>query len=212
MDWNEHAPSWDNAATRAYADAAFSSLRRVTDTSDRPLAGARVLDFGCGTGLLTERMATLAGEIVAIDPAPQMIQVLRRKLEAKAFPHVACEACTLDDALERQPPHFSAPFDLITCSSVCAFLDDYPATVRRLAACLAPGGLFVQWDWARASATPSDEPDFGLTTDEIRNALEAAELDVWSVSTAFRIDVDGQTMAPLMGVGRRPAAPDAPHP
>ena len=42
----------------------------------------RVLDFGCGTGLLTEKIAPLVNEIVAIDSSPKMIEVLRKKPKA----------------------------------------------------------------------------------------------------------------------------------
>ena len=41
----------------------------------RPLAGLRLVDIGCGGGLLTEPMARLGADVVGIDPAPTNIEV-----------------------------------------------------------------------------------------------------------------------------------------
>ena len=72
--WGEQAPTWDtNPAVVAYADAAFASL------GDRIRPGMRVLDFGCGTGLLTERIAPHVAEVMAVDASPAMIEVLTAK-------------------------------------------------------------------------------------------------------------------------------------
>jgi len=95
---------------------------------------------------------------------------------------------------------FAAPFDLVVCSSVCGFLDDYPGAVALLANSLRSGGLLVQWDW---EFEPGSEGPRGLSRDEIRTALEQAGLRAVSVETGFRLTVDGDAMSPLMGVGIR---------
>jgi len=89
----------------------------------------------------------------------------------------------------------------VLCSSVCGFLDDYPATLRRLVALLRPGGLFVQWDWERDDT--EGEPG-GLSRAEIGEALTAAGLAAVSVDTAFETEADGHVMKPLIGIGAKP--------
>src|SRR5690606_13059427 len=42
-----------------------------------PLQGAKVLDVGCGGGLLSEAMALAGAEVVAIDLAPELVNVAR---------------------------------------------------------------------------------------------------------------------------------------
>lgn len=193
MEWDDAAETWDEGrAQRAYAAAAFESLRRAAGRLGRSLEGARVCDFGCGTGLLTERLAPLAAHVDAVDTSRAMLEVVRAKIERYGWDHVAPRA---------QTPRDGEAYDLIVCSSVCAFLDDYPATVHDLVQRLAPAGLFVQWDWALDP--DSDEP-FGLTPGAIRGCLEGAGLQEVSAETAFEATVDGQTMRPLMGVGRKP--------
>ncbi|MEM8922674.1 MAG: class I SAM-dependent methyltransferase [Actinomycetota bacterium] len=189
-EWDAYADGWDDdPAARAYAAAAFDSLRRLIEASDTALTRASVLDFGCGTGLLTERLVEHGAVVVAVDTSGAMLDVVRAKVARHGW-------STVTTATE--PPTSAAPFDLVVCSSVCAFLDDYPATVAALTSLLAPGGVFVQWDWERA---PGD--DHGLTRDEIRRALEHAPLFDIDVDTAFTVEVGEHTMAPLMGHGRR---------
>ena len=51
-NWDEEARTWDERVeTRRYADCAFESLLTLSPEVIGSLEGARVLDFGCGTGL-----------------------------------------------------------------------------------------------------------------------------------------------------------------
>lgn len=192
-DWAESAAGWDSDPyVNAYAEAAFASLLEAVPLGPT----ARVLDFGCGTGLLTERVAPLVGEVVAVDASPAMVAVLR----AKGLPGVRCGVARWTAANIDEDPLAEGVFDVVLCSSVCAFLPDYPGTVALLAQRLAPGGVFVQWDWER---DPSAEEPSGLSRDQIHAALTGAGLDVESLGIGFEATVEGMTMRPLMGVGRR---------
>jgi 2-polyprenyl-3-methyl-5-hydroxy-6-metoxy-1,4-benzoquinol methylase len=194
MTWDDEAATWDDEpAVRSYSDAAFRSLLHTLDERGVALHGARVLDFGCGTGLLTARMAEHGANVVGLDRSPAMIDVLRDK----AVPGVSAVCGDLAELAGREPLR-SRSFDLITCSSVCAFLPDYPAAVAQMVELLVPGGLFVQWDWEWDPG--SDEP-MGLTRDAIREALAAAALVDVQVGVGFEEPVEQFVMAPLMGVG-----------
>lgn len=192
--WRDEAQGWDqNPVVVAYADAAFASLLAAVSVTER----TRVLDFGCGTGLLSERLAPLCAEVVAVDASAAMIDVLR----AKSLPKVRAAVARWTPENISGDPLAAEPFDLIVCSSVCAFLDDYPGAAAMLASRLAPGGHFVQWDW---EYSPDADPPFGLTRDDITRALTSAGLDVVSVDTGFDVPIEDERMRPLMGVGRRP--------
>lgn len=196
MSWNDEAPGWDdNPVVRAYSAAAFASLQGVLAARGADLGAARVLDFGCGTGLLTAAMAAEARAIVALDPAPAMIDVLR----GKAVPNLVAVCGTLDEVLGTAD-FAPASFELVTCSSVCAFLEDYPGTVAQLVPLLAPGGLFVQWDW---ELDPESAEPFGLIREAMERALVAAGLTEVGVDVGFELPFEDAVMAPLLGVGRR---------
>ncbi|MCA9579766.1 MAG: class I SAM-dependent methyltransferase [Myxococcales bacterium] len=191
--WAEQAPAWDtDPVVRAYADAAWTSLQ----AHGEPRAGARVLDFGCGTGLLSERIAPHVAEVVAVDASPAMVAVLADK----RIPNVRAGVASWTPATINRDELAQGSFDLVVCSSVCAFLDDYPGTIAMLARRLALGGTFVQWDW---ELDPTAAEPFGLTASSVQAALDGAGLEVVSVGIGFDVAIEGARMRPLMGVGRR---------
>lgn len=196
IDWDDYAANWDaDEGARAYADAAVQSLERLLADCGQSLAGARVCDFGCGTGLLTERLAPRCASIDAVDSSDGMQRVLQAKVARLQLTHVRTLAEVSADG---------EPYDLVVCSSVCGFLPDYPATVVRLASRLRPGGMLVQWDW---ELDPDEAEPSGLTRDGIRQALEGAGLDVVAVETAFTVTAGQVSMRPLVGVGMKRGAP-----
>ncbi len=199
MTWDEHAAEWDeDEAVHAFSVAAYGSLQRLHQEGRLTLDGARVLDFGCGTGRLTERLAERAERVVALDTSTAMVQLLAAKVERRGWSNVDAIAASLDSARHERPELFAVPFDMVVASSVCAFLDDYPSTVATLASLLTPGGAFVQWDW---ELNAEDDESVGLTRSQVADALAAAHLLGISVGTAFEVDVDGESVSPLVGVG-----------
>lgn len=200
-EWDQAAATWDaREDVRWFAERATETLfLRVGPRLEEGWAEVRALDFGCGTGLLTEHLAARCREVVAIDPSPDMLGVLREKLERHDLSNVV--ALEGDLFALSEAPILGQPFDLIVASSVCAFLPDYPAALRQIANLLRPGGFFVQWDWLRAD----EQAGFGLTFREIEAALDEARLQVVHVGTAFVHEIEGQTEAVAMGIGCRPA-------
>ncbi len=192
MSWDDEARTWDqDPAVRTYAAAAFRSLQETLRQRETSLIGARVLDFGCGTGLLTQAMASHARHVVALDVSAAMIEVL----DNKRVSNIEAVCGPLDGFTTK------APFDLVTCSSVCAFVPDYPHTVRRLVEVLAPGGVLVQWDW---EVDPEADEPMGLTRVAIEAGLQEAGLMNVTVDIGFREPFEGMVMAPLRGVGTKP--------
>lgn len=190
--WDAYADGWDqDEGARAYAEAAFASLLTVVAEAGVDLDGARVVDFGCGTGLMTERLVGVGASVHAVDTSPAMLAVLDAKVDERGWSQVTTGA---------EPPVAQGSHDLIVCSSVCSFLDDYPGTAAELVGLLRPGGLFVQWDWER-----SGDDEHGLTRTEIQDALGRAGLDQVVVETAFSVSMGEATMEPLIGHGRAPA-------
>jgi len=62
-NWDEDAAKWEsNKATGEFAEQVFAQLTKLIN-----LSGKRVIDFGCGTGLLSQKISPLAKEIVALD-------------------------------------------------------------------------------------------------------------------------------------------------
>ena len=191
-EWDSAADRWDDdPIVRLYAGAAFRSLTDRLAALHGSLDGAAVCDFGCGTGLLTEQIVGPANRVDAIDISPAMLDVLRSKADRAGWSHVR---------LLSELPAEPQGYDLIACSSVLAFVDDYPATVAALVGHLSPGGLLIHWDW---ELDPGEDDPHGLTREQIQMALESAGLTDVEVATAFEVEVEGMTISPIVGSGRR---------
>ncbi len=193
MTWDDLADEWDNQpGVHDYAAAAFTSLQAIAARHDVSLTDARVCDFGCGTGLLTEKLVPLARSIVAVDNSPRMREVLDRKSARHGWENVATSVAVPADGR----------FDLVACSSALAFVPDYASMATTLVRHLDPGGLFVQWDW---ELEPGDAHGVGFTRQQITTTLNSAGLGDVVVDTAFEVRVDDMVMAPLVGSGIVPA-------
>jgi magnesium-protoporphyrin O-methyltransferase len=99
---------FDRSATKVWerltSDAPVSRIRQtVREGRDRmraimlsrlpaDLKGARVLDAGCGTGLMTAELAARGADVVAVDISPQLIAIAEQRLTEDLRPRVTFAA------------------------------------------------------------------------------------------------------------------------
>ncbi|MDV7340470.1 class I SAM-dependent methyltransferase [Terasakiella sp. A23] len=173
-EWDDYAQDWDgNPQTGLYAAKAFEELQKIS-----PIKGLRIFDFGCGTGLLSEKMSPMANEIVALDGSAKMIDILNNK----ALSNVKTIADFLSADLLKAQSDLQNSFDLVVASSVCAFVPDYPATLKLLKSLLVEGGTFVQWDWLVS------EGEMGFAAEELRSELQSASFSNIEITVPFQIE------------------------
>ena len=102
------------------------------------LAGSRVIDVGCGGGLLAEGMARRGARVLGIDLAPEALAVARlHALESG----VAVEY--REAAVETLADSAAGQFDLVTCLEMLEHVPDPAAVVASIARLVRPGGHAV---------------------------------------------------------------------
>jgi 2-polyprenyl-6-hydroxyphenyl methylase/3-demethylubiquinone-9 3-methyltransferase len=101
------------------------------------LSRLRVLDIGCGGGILSEPLARIGATVVGADPAPENIEVAKRHaLQGDMRIDYRCTTAeSLADAGER--------FDVVLAMEVVEHVADVPLFVRRCADMVKPGGLMI---------------------------------------------------------------------
>ena len=101
-----------------------------------PLEGKRVLDVGCGGGILTDAMARSGADAMGIDLATKSLRVAQlHALEAQT-PRVQYREVSAEDLAAEQP----ASFDVVTCMEMLEHVPDPVSIVRACSALVKPGG------------------------------------------------------------------------
>jgi len=99
------------------------------------LAGKRILDVGCGGGILAEAMAAKGAKVTGIDLAdkPLKVAMLHRMESGSDVDYRLVSA----EALAEEAP---GAFDIVTCMEMLEHVPDPPSTVRACARLVRPGG------------------------------------------------------------------------
>lgn len=106
--------------------------------------GAKVLDLGCGPGILLERFAQAGCEVYGIDSSNQMLALAEKRVPTA---HLA-----LADLRDELPAEWGSGFAAIISTYAIHHIPDADkiALIRRLLGLLAPGGAFLIGDVAFA--------------------------------------------------------------
>jgi len=102
----------------------------------RAMDKARVLDAGCGGGLLTEALADLGAEVTGIDAGEAPLAVARLHAAERGIEGIDYIRETPESYLATEP----GVFDVVTCLETLEHVPDVGSTVHALAALTAPGG------------------------------------------------------------------------
>jgi 2-polyprenyl-6-hydroxyphenyl methylase/3-demethylubiquinone-9 3-methyltransferase len=103
-----------------------------------PLAGRRVLDVGCGGGLLAEGLARAGALVSAIDLSPAMIEVARLHAHESQL-DIDYDLCSVEEYAARNP----AGFEVVTCMELIEHVPDPARLVAAMATLLRPGGELI---------------------------------------------------------------------
>lgn len=101
------------------------------------MKGLRMLDIGCGGGLLSEPLARLGAEILGVDPSETNIEAAKQHAEQSglAIDYRCATAEELAEAGEQ--------FEMVLAMEVVEHVADVPLFVQSCAAMVRPGGLMI---------------------------------------------------------------------
>jgi len=152
MRWLESAPERYDTGMKVVTFGRVDRIRDALAEESRAAPGMRVLEIGCGTGAVTERLVRLGAQVTALDCNPDMIERARERLAVVGREKVQW--------LERT----AAEIDLLPAGSldavVAAFaLSEMAASerafvLRQAFESLRPGGVLAVADEVTASSLP----------------------------------------------------------
>jgi 2-polyprenyl-6-hydroxyphenyl methylase/3-demethylubiquinone-9 3-methyltransferase len=124
---------WDvNGESRSLHDLNPVRLNYVAERMT--LKGARVLDVGCGGGILSEALARASADVTGIDLAPRVLDVARLHLHESG-----CKVDYREISVEALAAEMPGAFDAITCMEMLEHVPDPGSVIAACATLLKPG-------------------------------------------------------------------------
>lgn len=183
-----------------------AALPAAGKAKDVPLKGLRVLDIGCGGGLISEHLARLGAEVLGIDMAEELLEVARAHAAGSGEQVPQYRHCAAEELLaEKERWH------LITCMEVIEHVPDPAALVRTCAELLQPGGQAV---FATLNRTPLSFATAIVGAEYLLRLLprgthrydmliRPSELAAWGREAGLRLeDLTGMAYNPLLRTAR----------
>ena len=101
-----------------------------------PLSGKRVLDVGCGGGILSDAMARAGANVLGIDMSAKALGVAQLHALEVQTQGIAFREITAEDLAAEQP----GQFDVVTCMEMLEHVPDPASVVQACAKLVKPGG------------------------------------------------------------------------
>ena len=124
------------------ADGEFRPLHQINPlrldwiNSLSPLSGARVVDIGCGGGILSDSMARKGAHVLGVDLASKALRVARLHALDAQTPNIEYREVSAEILAAELPGHF----DTVTCMEMLEHVPDPASVVKACADLVKPGG------------------------------------------------------------------------
>ncbi|MDM7321827.1 MAG: bifunctional 2-polyprenyl-6-hydroxyphenol methylase/3-demethylubiquinol 3-O-methyltransferase UbiG [Gammaproteobacteria bacterium] len=128
--WDPNGPLWTLHA--------INPLRMDFIRTHTPLTGLRVLDVGCGGGLLTEALAREGAKVTGIDLAAASLATARMHAQSQGLA-IQYRLMPVEELAAAEPEGF----DVVTCMEMLEHVPDPAAIVQACAALVKPGGWLI---------------------------------------------------------------------
>jgi 2-polyprenyl-6-hydroxyphenyl methylase / 3-demethylubiquinone-9 3-methyltransferase len=175
----------------------INPLRLEWIAANAPLEGARVLDVGCGGGILAEAMARRGARVTGIDLSEKALRVAELHLHESKL-DISYQKSSVED--------FTGEFDVITCMELLEHVPEPAGMVAACARLVRPGGKVF---FSTINRNPKSylfavvgaEYVLGLLpkgTHDYARFIKPSELARWTRAAALRTDeLVGMTYNPI---------------
>lgn len=198
LSFDERAATWDDPEKTATAREVAAAIR-----SRLPLSrDHKMLEYGAGTGLLTQALRDDVGHVVLTDVSDGMLEVMRRKVAEGVIPDA--EVQRLD--LLTEPAHCER-VDLVTSMLTLHHVTDVPTVLNGLFASLVPGGHVAIADLDAEDGSFHGEGaqvHHGFDREHLRAQLTDAGFTDVEVADATEMDKDGRQYSIFLATALRP--------
>ncbi len=182
-DFDKLAASWDEMPRRVQLAA---NVAGAIKTAIELKPDMDVLDFGCGTGLLTLELQPFVRSITGLDTSRGMLDRLQAKIEQQQLPNVHVHYQDLQGGMA-----LAGCYDLIVSSMTFHHVPDVAPLLAQLYAITAPGGRLCIADLDNEGGRFHDDPagvfHQGFEREELCAAIRSAGYEDVGARTATEL-------------------------
>lgn len=140
--WDLKGPFWplhrmNQLRAQWVRSMVFKHLDRSPQGEAHPLAGLRVLDIGCGGGILSEGIARLGGSVTGIDVVERNVRIAARHAETEGL-QIDYRCIAIEELA-----HSGDVYDLVLNMEVVEHVVDLPLFLKSAATLVRPGGMMI---------------------------------------------------------------------
>lgn len=211
VEWDAMAGEWDDIASK-YGVTFYQLLQRTLENesifhnNDQNNKKPIVIDFGCGTGIITEKLQKNSSQIIAIDASTNMIELLIDKIRDYDWINVIAYAIVLghldENKFQDMFHNIIGTIDIIIASSVMSYIpnEDYDITMMYLGRLLKQGGYFFHTDLVH----DEDNNPNGMTIEKASKLYDAGGLQEKSIQMikldTTTVSIEQQQLDTFVGV------------
>ncbi len=133
--FNQNAASWwdPNGAYKTLHQ--INPLRLNFMLEYTAIDRKKILDVGCGGGILSESLCALGAQVKGIDLAKKTLEVAQKHAQDKQF-DIDYQCCSVESLIEKHPQHY----DVICCMEMLEHVPEPEKIIAALAQLCKPGG------------------------------------------------------------------------
>jgi 2-polyprenyl-6-hydroxyphenyl methylase/3-demethylubiquinone-9 3-methyltransferase len=136
--FNRFSTDWWDETGRMKSLHDINPLRLAYILQETRLKGKRVLDVGCGGGILTESIARQGAVTIGIDASTHMMAIARTHAEKSNL-----DIRYIKTDVEHVTRFIPAGFDVILCMELLEHVPSYESVIRACKQVLNPGGIII---------------------------------------------------------------------
>lgn len=135
---NKSEKFFDKVSSKSKPEPNKTAYKIIESSKEYLVKDNYVLDFGCGSGAITNKLAKVTESIDAIDISSGMLEFAKKQAESSSIDNINyIQASIFDERFKDEQ------YDAILAFNVLQYIEDVPKLIERINTLLKPNGVFV---------------------------------------------------------------------